>query len=375
MDNELKLPFYVRVSLLLIGVYAFVSILFIIQSIIVPIIFATIIAIILYPFVNFLVRKKLNRVLAIIISLILATLIFALLGTFLISQASRFSETWPKFVDKYTELLSKSTAWVSEYYEINPKKIIAWLAKTKSELFNTSGAAIGHTLFSVGSSLVLLFLIPVYVFMIFFYQPILVGFIHRSFEKSNHSEVTEVITQIKTLIQRYLLGLLIETAIIATLFSVGLLALGIEYAIILGVIGALLNLIPYIGAAIAALMPMMIALVTKSSPWFVLLVLGLYIVVQFVDNNFIIPKIVASKVKINALATIIVVISFGALWGIPGMFLSIPLTAIAKLIFDHIESLKPLGFLLSDNMPAPYKIKLKKADIKDLVSKTLGIKK
>ncbi len=61
--------------------------------------------------------------------------------------------------------------------------------------------------------------------------------------------------------------------------------------------------------------------------------------------------IVASRVKINALVSIITVLAFGALWGIPGMFLSIPLTAIVKLIFDHIESLKPWGFLLGDDIP------------------------
>ncbi|MDD4108459.1 MAG: AI-2E family transporter, partial [Prolixibacteraceae bacterium] len=87
--------------------------------------------------------------------------------------------------------------------------------------------------------------------------------------------------------------------------------------------------------------PMIIAIVTKPSPWFALLVMALYIFIQFIDNNYIVPKIVASKVKINALASIIAVITFGALWGIPGMLVAIPLTAIAKLIFDHIEPLQP----------------------------------
>ena len=106
---------------------------------------------------------------------------------------------------------------------------------------------------------------------------------------------------------------------------------------------------------------MMVAIVTKSSPTYALLVLGVYIIIQFIDNHYIIPKIVASKVKINALISIIVVLVGGALWGVPGMFLSIPLTAILKVIFDHIDSLKPWGFLLGDTMPAIeiFKLKLK----------------
>ncbi len=76
-----------------------------------------------------------------------------------------------------------------------------------------------------------------------------------------------------------------------------------------------------------------------------------YLIVQFIDNNFFVPKIVASKVKINALVSIIVVLVGNALWGVPGMFLSIPLTAIIKVICDRIPPLEPFGFLLGDNQP------------------------
>ena len=73
---------------------------------------------------------------------------------------------------------------------------------------------------------------------------------------------------------------------------------------------------------------------------------------QFIDNNFIVPKVVASKVKVNALISIIIVLAGGALWGVAGMFLSLPLTAIVKVIFDRVENLKPWGFLIGDTMPA-----------------------
>ena len=107
----------------------------------------------------------------------------------------------------------------------------------------------------------------------------------------------------------------------------------------------------------AVALPMMIAIATKSTAWYAVYVLIIYYFIQLVDNNYIVPKIVASKVKINALFSIIVVIAGNALWGIPGMFLSIPLLAIVKLIFDNIESLSPWGFLLGDTMPSLLKIK------------------
>ena len=177
--------------------------------------------------------------------------------------------------------------------------------------------------------------------------------------------MSEIVTQIKTVIQRYLVGLVIEAVMVATMNAAALLMLGIEYAILLGIIGALLNVIPYIGGLVAVALPMIVALATKSSAWYAFYVLGSYYFIQLIDNNYIVPYIVASKVKINALFSIIVVFVGNALWGIPGMFLSIPLLAIAKLFFDHIESLKPWGFVLGDTMPSlltikPILIKLKK---------------
>jgi predicted PurR-regulated permease PerM len=141
--------------------------------------------------------------------------------------------------------------------------------------------------------------------------------------------------------------------------------LGIEYALLLGIVGALLNVIPYIGGLVAVALPMIVALATKSTPIYALYVLIIYYIIQLIDNNFIVPKIVASKVKINALFSIIVVLAGNALWGIPGMFLSIPLLAIVKLLFDHIEPLKPWGLLLGDTMPSILKIKMRFKKKKD----------
>jgi predicted PurR-regulated permease PerM len=150
----------------------------------------------------------------------------------------------------------------------------------------------------------------------------------------------------------------LESAVVAALNSFGLLILGIEYAILIGVIGALLNLIPYIGGLVAISIPMLVAIATKS-PADALWVFVLYMLVQEFDNNFIVPKIVASRVKINALASIVVVLIGGAMWGVAGMFLSIPLTAIVKVIFDRITPLKPFGFLLGDNQHEIVKFRLR----------------
>jgi predicted PurR-regulated permease PerM len=107
----------------------------------------------------------------------------------------------------------------------------------------------------------------------------------------------------------------------------------------------------FLGGVISIALPMIIAFVTKETYSHTILVLGWYLMIQFIDNHYIIPRVVASKVKLNALISVIVVLVGSTLWGIPGMFLSIPLTAIVKVIFDHIESLKPWGFLLGNIVP------------------------
>jgi predicted PurR-regulated permease PerM len=352
ISKDLKIPFFAKATIFFVGLIALAAILYIGKSILVPIVFATVLAIVLNPVVQFLVRRKINRVLAIIITMLLTVIILFGFMSLLVSQLSRFAESWPLLAEKFAGIKDEAIAWASSNFDIDPMKINDWIEKTSKEIVGVSTAAIGQTLLIFGSIIVVLFLIPVYIFMILFYEPILREFIRKVFHASNQDQVSEIVTQTKSVIQRYLVGLVIEAVLVAVLDISALLILGIQYAVLLGIIGAILNVIPYIGGLVAVALPMAIAFATKSTPLYALYVMAAYYVIQLIDNNYIVPKIVASKVKINALASIIVVFVGNALWGIPGMFLSIPLLAIVKVFFDHFETLKPWGFLLGDTMPS-----------------------
>ncbi len=356
MDNNTQLPFYLKVSQIIVGLLAFFYILYIGQDIILPLIYATILGILMNPLVNWVCRKKCNRVLAILIVLLMAMIVVGTVIYFISSQATKFSDTFPQVKVKLTMLFNQITSWVSDTFNVSTWKVKSWLDNAQEEKMQDSSEVIGQTITTLGTILIMCFLLPVYIFMILFYKPLLLQFISMLFPQDKHATVVDVLTETKALIQNYLVGLLLEAAIVAILNSVGLLILGIEYAILLGIIGALLNLVPYIGGIVATALPMVIALATKP-PEYALYVLGVYILVQFIDNNFLVPKIVASKVKINALVSIVVVLVGGALWGVPGMFLSIPLTAILKVMFDRIQPLKPWGFLLGDTMPSIVRFK------------------
>jgi predicted PurR-regulated permease PerM len=351
MKDAIRLPLYAKLSLIFMGLVAFVLILFVTQRIIVPIIYSTIIAIVLNPIVNFLVRIKFNRILAISLTLLFFITTLISVVSLLSIQLMQFGDSFPVFIEKFNQFSAICVAWASELLNISVQKINIMIVQKRTELLNGSTVFIGQTIMSTGNGLIVFALVAVYIFMILIYKNHLIEFTHKLFNKSEFGGVDEVLHSTKKIIQSYLVGLLLEALIVGILNSTSLLILGINYAILLGVIGAILNVIPYVGGIFAIIPPMLIAFATKT-PTYALLVIVIYLAIQFFDVHYIVPKVVASKVKINALISVIVVLAGGALWGFPGMFISIPLTAIIKVIFDHIEPLKPWGFLLGNVVQA-----------------------
>jgi len=350
MENYLKMPFYAKTALIFISVFAFVFIMYIGQDIIIPLVYATIFAILLNPFVNYLTRKKVNKLVAISIAVSLTIIIVLVILYIIFSKLSMFSDSYPEFKLKLDKTSDQLVRWISHEFNYKQTKINLWITERQNE--TVSSFASGETLSQLGQFTFTLVLFPVYLFMVLYYKSLLLEFIRKLFRMEHHDTVVAVLTNSKIIIQSYLVGLVFEMIIMAVLNSVGLLFLGIDYAIILGILAAILNIIPYIGGIIATLLPMFIAFVTKDSLIYPVLVFVVTIFIQFIDNNYIVPKIVASRVQINALISVIAVLVGGALWGVSGMFLSIPLIAILKVIFDHIEPLKPWGFLLGNIVPS-----------------------
>jgi predicted PurR-regulated permease PerM len=176
-------------------------------------------------------------------------------------------------------------------------------------------------------------------------------FLTEAFTSTSPEEVGSILQASQSVSQSFIAGLMIQMTIVFTLNAIGFLILGIKYAVFLALVAALLNLIPYIGMLVANVLCMLITLISSevmqvSDVVWVGVILG---VVQFIDNNFLMSFIVGSKVRLNALATIVGVLIGGAICGIPGMFLSIPGMAVLKVIFDRVDGLKPYGMLLGDD--------------------------
>jgi predicted PurR-regulated permease PerM len=344
-------PFYVKGTVILFGVILVVYALSMLRGVLMPFSFALILAILLNPLVNYFQRKGVRKIFAIIFSMLIALLVFGGIMYFISFQIVGFSENFPILKEKFYELLKQLQVWVQAKFDIS----IARQVELINEALNSSKKLVGQTVGTAVTTLIIIFILPVYVFLLLFYKPLILNFLYESFAEENSKQVADVLKQTKAAIQSYMIGLLIEALIVAALNSIALLVLGVRYAILLGLLGALLNMLPYIGGIIAVALPVLIATVTKDGYSTQLGIIIAYIIIQFVDNNFLVPKIVSSKVQINALISILIVLLGGALWGVAGMFLSIPFVAILKIICDRVEGLRPWGKLLGDEIPTKHK--------------------
>jgi predicted PurR-regulated permease PerM len=344
-------PFYFKTTVILFGLVLFVYSLSVLSGILIPFSFALIIAILLNPLVNKFQRKGVGKIFAIIFSMLIALLVLGGIMYFISSQVVGFSENFPILKDKFSDLLIQLEGWVHTNFGITIDKQVELI----NEALNSSKALVGQTLGTAVTTLMIVFILPVYIFLLLFYKALLLDFLYESFAEKNSTQVADILKQTKSAIQSYMIGLLIEALIVAAMNSTALLILGVKYAVLLGLIGALLNMLPYIGGIIAIALPILMATVTKTGYSTQLGIIIAYIIIQFIDNNFLIPKIVSSKVQINALVSILIVLLGGALWGVAGMFLSIPFVAILKIICDRVEGMKPLGKLLGDEIPTKHK--------------------
>ncbi|QDA61468.1 AI-2E family transporter [Hymenobacter jejuensis] len=350
---KVDLPFYVKAPLVLLGLALLVFTLHIAGEILFPIFFAAIFAILLLPIEQWLRRHRVPELLAIGLTVLVGVVALAGLLYFIYLQAAQLASQLPLFKVKLLQAQQELVRWLDAHFGITNERLLGWLREGTSR----GTALLGQTLTTVSGLLVVATLVPVYVFLLLLYRERLVTFLIQVFSGRRHDTgVEEVLHESKSTIQSYMVGLLIEGGIVAVLNVIGLLLLGIPYALLLGVLGALLNFIPYIGGLIAILLPVLMAFVAKDSYGYAIGVVVVYMVIQFIDNHILIPRIVAGKVQVNALAAIVGVLVGNAIGGVPGMFLALPGIAILKIVFDRIEPMKPWATLLGDEeRPRPGK--------------------
>ena len=347
--EETEYPFYIKAPAVLLGLVLAVFILHVLKEILVPLAFATLIAILLNPvYVRF--ERVMPKIPAILLTILLAILVVAGLFYFLSTQVSTFLESIPLLKKKLTMLLYQLNDWTRSQFGLSLDRQV----QTLTTGINNGGDMLTNTLGTILVTLSVILLVPIYIFLLLYYKPLILDFLFQVFSEKHSLRVAEILSQTKSAVQSFMQGLMLETLIVCLMNSVALLLIGVPSAVVIGVIGGILNLLPYIGGLVAITLPVLMVTIVSDGFTGQLLVIGAYLVIQFIDNNILVPRIVSSKVQINALVSIVAVLMGGALWGIPGMFLSIPFIGVLKIIFDRLEGMKPWGRLLGDEVPSEH---------------------
>ncbi|NUM32811.1 MAG: AI-2E family transporter [Bacteroidetes bacterium] len=347
--NNQKNPFYAHFAYVLVSLICLFTILYYGRHILFPLLFAMLMGILLRPVeVFFNLRLKIPRVASIFISVFLAILFLSSIILFISWQIGYIAHDWDKISQNIFTHYHNIQKWIFNKFNISNSQIEHYLKNSSALTFDKGTKYLNTTITTFSEFLLNLTLIPIYTFLIMLYRKLFINFLNKIVANKYKRNLNDILRNIKSAIQSYLLGLLTEMGIVATLTSIGYTIAGIEYALLLGVITGLLNMIPYIGITIAAVLSIFATLTSSTDLSLILSVVAVNAIVQFLDNNILVPMIVSSKVKINAIASIVGIIIGGTIAGVSGMFLAIPIIAIIKVIFDNIDSLEPWGYLIGD---------------------------
>lgn len=345
--NEVKLPFNARLAFTLISLILIIYIARLGNELLVPLAFALLVAIMLVPLATRLEKWHFSRGLAAFTVIFLFIIILLGVLMLLAAQMGAFVADFPQLQQQLLLSLDDLQTWINAKFHINSTTQMDYLEQFAMSTLGSAATFLSRTLFSLSSFLIFIIFVLLYTFFLLFYRTLLVTFLVQLFKEKHRDKLLDVILQTQFIIKGYVSGLMIEMIVVAFVNCALFWILGIKYATLLGIMAAIFNIIPYLGIYVATILCTLITLTNSSLGTSLQVAIGL-LVVHFLDSNILLPRIVGAKVKINALVTILGVVTGNLIWGIPGMFLAIPFIAILKIIFEHIEYMRPWALLLGE---------------------------
>jgi predicted PurR-regulated permease PerM len=320
-------------------------------TLIMPIIFSGFVAVLLNPVADFMERLKFPRGLASLIAVLLGSVFIVGLFIIVLIQSQEIIAEVPQLIQNNSSFLVLSAdqfenSILYEYIQEHSGIITDNLESIKSY----SIQLLQSGLIGFKDAIVFLITCPIYIFFMLFCKQNIYNFFTELYEKrKTKHEGENIIKEVKSSLFNYLKGLSIVMLITGTLTFLGLYFLGIEYALFLGALTALLTPIPYIGVFISALIPIFLAVLTKDSLWYAGGVIGIFGVVQFLEGYVVTPKVMSESVNINPFIIVLGLIVFGSVIGFMGMVLTVPILAVIKVLLTHYPSLKAWELLLRDD--------------------------
>ena len=347
-----ELDLTIKRSIELLGLCALGVIIIAGKSILMPLLIALFIAILLLPILRWLRRHRVPEILAISICLVSVLLLVGGTTAFLSYQIGGLVSDMDAIKANVNVHWNNVSGWLTNKLHFSTHQQLLMIDKQAAKLENNTEGYLQGAFASLGNTFIFIGLLPVYIFFILFYRKMLFRFILLWFSQEKHSLVTETVQDMEVIIKHYLTGLLIQIGYLTILVGGILLLFGIKHAILIGVTFAILNLVPYLGPLVGNLIGVILTMTSSQNIWQIWVVLIVIGVVQFIDNNILMPIVVGNRVKVNALASIVGIVIGGTMVGVSGMFISIPVMAVLKIVFDKSDSLRQWGLLIGDDRPS-----------------------
>jgi predicted PurR-regulated permease PerM len=341
------MPFYIRYTIVAVCLVFTVIIMRAASSLLIPLFAGLLLAILLLPIVNFLERFRCPKGIACLLAVLCFVIAFAFVNYFLTVQITGFSKEIPNIMAKLNVQIASLQQWIMAKFHVNSDQQTDYLSNSFNAILNGITGFLYKMFFSLGNIVIWILFVCIYAFFILYYRSLLVRFIMKLVEKDFPDEMPVIVSENRKVIKAYIVGLLAEFGIMLVVISLVLLLLGIKYALLLAIIAALLNIIPYIGIYTATLLAMLVTYANSTGSAAITVCIVL-LSIHLVDGIILLPRIVGSRMKMNPLMMIIAVIIGDIVWGIPGMFLFIPLAAMLKIIFENIPSLNAWAILFGE---------------------------
>lgn len=351
------------ISLLRAALYLLIPILFIYgiieaKAFLFPLVLALLFAYLLYPVVNFLEKKGLPRALSIILSILTAIIIIGGIMLLFYTQSNMMFADFDKLKAQAVNNIETLQYNLEDIFGMKNDSMKSLLLERVNSFFSTEGSGLLKLFSATTGTIVKIFLLPVYVFLFLYFRTRLAVFILKVVKDSQRAVAINILRDIATVAERYMGGVTIVVLILCIINSTGLLLLGVDYAILLGIISAFFNFIPYFGTLMGGSVPFLFVLLTTDEPITNgIKVLILFILIQFTENNILTPNIVGGNVKINPFFVIVGLVAGATVWGIAGMVVVVPLLAMARITFINTVRLKPYGYLIGPTRPKRSSIK------------------
>lgn len=331
------------------------------QPILIPIFLGALFAMLMAPLCRRL-DKKLNRGLSSFICTFIVLISLLMIIGIGAWQIASFVEDLPLLKERGGKLLSNIEQFIQQTFSISHEKLENILQKQVKSFGESAASYAGKIVGGLTSTIGWIVLSLLFTFLFLYTKERYESFFIRLFKNEETSTVKSVVDEMSKVSEQYLLGRTISIVILFTLYSVALLIIGIKNAFLLAAVASLLTIIPYAGTIFGSIFPVIMALISEDSYQPVIWTAIAMLAIQALDNYFIEPTVIGGKVNLSALATILSIVAGGFIWGIAGTILFIPLLAIVKIICDHVESLKPFGYLIGDpegNEPSKIKLWIK----------------